>query len=202
MSVCGSLIVVIVELKQSIFVSMINPLLVWVFSHNKKVSPDLLYNFSNTATYKKYKQHEWQLYHPYRYEIIEQTRCNITLVTKLQREDNNRRWRCQVSTSENVTAVFQDFTSIFLFQNPPTAPNLIPSAATNCPVELPTSRIVLCVALPIMVIVVGLFTWRTDRKHLAKTSAAGIELQQMNCWLCLFFKPHWILDMLQTCYRF
>ncbi|KAG7479332.1 hypothetical protein JOB18_023260 [Solea senegalensis] len=30
-----------------------------------------------------------------RYELIAPTRCNITLVTKLQREDNNRKWRCQ-----------------------------------------------------------------------------------------------------------
>ncbi|XP_026231208.1 uncharacterized protein LOC113172451 [Anabas testudineus] len=116
-----------------------------------------------------------------RYEIRGQSRCNITLVTKLQGEDSNRRWRCQVITSENRRAVFQDFRSIFLFQNPPTVPNLTPSAAMHCPVELPISRIVLCVALPIMVFIVGLFTWRTDRKHLAKTSAADIELQQMNC---------------------
>ncbi|XP_071352366.1 uncharacterized protein [Trachinotus anak] len=113
-----------------------------------------------------------------RYELIGPTRCNITLVTKLQRDDNNRKWRCQLNTTENSREVFQDFTSAFLFQNPPTAQNLVPSSTVDCPVHLPISRIVLCVALPVMVIIVGFFTRRGDRR--AKTSAAGIELQEIS----------------------
>ncbi|XP_037631684.1 uncharacterized protein LOC119491612 [Sebastes umbrosus] len=113
-----------------------------------------------------------------RYEQIFRARCNITLVIKLQMEDNNRKWRCQVDTTENSTGLFLDFTSTFLFQNTPTAQNVVPSAPTDCPVQLPISRIVLCVALPVMVLIVGFFTWRGDRMR-AKTSATGIELKEI-----------------------
>uniref|UniRef100_A0A3Q3K9Q8 Immunoglobulin V-set domain-containing protein n=1 Tax=Monopterus albus TaxID=43700 RepID=A0A3Q3K9Q8_MONAL len=112
-----------------------------------------------------------------RYELTGQTRCNITLVTKLQMEDNNRKWRCQVNTTETSRAAFQDFTSTFLFQNPPIVQSLTPSAAMHCPVHLPISRIVLCVALPVMVIIVGLFTWRNDRKR-AKKTAASVKFRE------------------------
>ncbi|XP_040903278.1 uncharacterized protein LOC121187860 isoform X2 [Toxotes jaculatrix] len=115
-----------------------------------------------------------------RYELIGHTRCNITLVTKLQREDNNRKWRCQVNTTEHSRAAFQDFTSAFLFQNPSTAQTRIPSPPGDCEVQLPVSRIVLCVALPVMVIIVGFFTWRGDRER-ATTSAAGFQLREISC---------------------
>ncbi|XP_073346263.1 uncharacterized protein [Pagrus major] len=116
-----------------------------------------------------------------RYELIGRSRCNITLVTNLQREDNSRKWRCQVTTEGNIRAVFLDFTSSFLFQDAPTAPTApTPSTDVTCPVHLPISRIMLCVALPIMVIIVGVFTKRGDRRRV-KTSAAGIELQEVNC---------------------
>ncbi|XP_029026686.1 uncharacterized protein LOC114867818 isoform X2 [Betta splendens] len=114
-----------------------------------------------------------------RYEIVEQTRCSVLLVTTLQREDNSRRWRCQVETSENSSAVFQDFSSIFLLNRPLAAQTPGSPATMHCPVELPISRIVLCAALPVMVIVVSLWSRRTG-KHLAKTSAAATELQEIN----------------------
>ncbi|XP_056230460.1 uncharacterized protein LOC130167937 [Seriola aureovittata] len=113
-----------------------------------------------------------------RYELIGRTRCNITLLTILQQEDNNRKWRCQVNTTENGRAVFQDFTSAFLFQNPSTAQDLNHSSTMDCPFQLPISRIVVCVALPVMVIIVGIFTRRGDRKR-AEASAADIELQKI-----------------------
>ncbi|KAM8768304.1 uncharacterized protein AB9X84_021236 isoform 2-T2 [Acanthopagrus schlegelii] len=113
-----------------------------------------------------------------RYELIGRSRCSITLVTHLRRGDNNRVWRCQVTTKGNIRAAFQDFTSRFLFEDAPTA--LVPSADVSCPVHLPISRITLCVALPIMVIIVGVCTKRGDRRR-AKTSAAGIELQEVHC---------------------
>ncbi|XP_070685417.1 uncharacterized protein [Pempheris klunzingeri] len=113
-----------------------------------------------------------------RLKLTDHTRCSTTLTIRLLKEDNNRKWRCQVKTSENSTLVSQDFTSRFLFENPPTDLNLIPSATTNCKVQLPISRIVLCVALPVMVFIVGFFTWRGDRER-AKTSAAGFELQEI-----------------------
>ncbi|XP_045928693.1 uncharacterized protein LOC123985285 [Micropterus dolomieu] len=112
-------------------------------------------------------------------ELIGGTRCNTTLVTKLQREDKNRKLRCQVTTTENSRVVFLDFTAAFLFENHPTAQNLTNSATMGCPVELPISRIMLCVALPVMVIIVGFFTRRGGRKR-TKAFAAGIELQEMN----------------------
>ncbi|KAF7650203.1 hypothetical protein LDENG_00129860 [Lucifuga dentata] len=112
-----------------------------------------------------------------RYELIAHSRCNITMVMELQSEDNNRKWRCQLNTkTENSEVVFLDFTSAFFFQNPSTAQSLIPSDS-SCSVQLPISRIMLCVALFIMVIIVGFFTWRGDHKT-AKASAAGIELQE------------------------
>ncbi|XP_034722662.1 uncharacterized protein LOC117941747 [Etheostoma cragini] len=110
-----------------------------------------------------------------RYEQTIVTRCNITLAVKLRREDHNRKWRCQVHAGGNRRAEFLDFTSTFLFQDPPTAQNLVPSPGVDCPVELPVSRILVCVALPVMVLIVGFFTWRADHKR-AKTSAACIEL--------------------------
>ncbi|XP_026154299.1 uncharacterized protein LOC113125186 [Mastacembelus armatus] len=113
-----------------------------------------------------------------RYEMTDQTRCNITLVTKLQRDDNNRKWRCQVDTAKKHRAAFQDFTSTFLLHNPSTVQALLPSATMHCHVQLPISRIVLCVALPFMVVIVGFFTWRTDQR--ARASTNGIELQELN----------------------
>lgn len=114
-----------------------------------------------------------------RHQLIFNTSCHITLVTELKREDNNRKWRCQVRDRENSRAAFQDFTSAFLFQNPPTAQTPPPSSSSDGPVQLPISRIVLCVALPVMVLTVGFFTWRGDRKR-AKASAAGTKLQEIN----------------------
>ncbi|KAM4566939.1 uncharacterized protein PAE49_010390 [Odontesthes bonariensis] len=113
-----------------------------------------------------------------RYQLIENTRCNITLVTKLQTEDNNRRWRCQVNVTEHSRAAFLDFKSSFLFQNTPAAQTPKPAVHTECSFQLPISRIVLVVTLPLMLCVVGFFTWRADQKR-AKTSAAAFELQEV-----------------------
>lgn len=117
-----------------------------------------------------------------RYELTVYNHCNITLVTKLRREDNNRRWRCQVNTRENSTVVFLDLMSAFLFEDPPPVPTAGCSDCSGCS-YLPISRIVLCVALPVMVLIVGFFTWKADRKR-AKTSAAGIELWEVS-WLLI-----------------
>ena len=83
-----------------------------------------------------------------------------------------------MNTPSDSRAAFQDFTSTFLFQDPPTAQTSLLAATTDCQVDLPVSRIVLCVALPAMVLIVGFFTWREDRKR-AKTPAAGIELKEI-----------------------
>ncbi|KAF7218322.1 uncharacterized protein [Nothobranchius furzeri] len=114
-----------------------------------------------------------------RYQLIENTRCNVTLLIKLQAKDNNRRWRCQVNTTQNSRAALVDFRSSFLFQSPSTEQSLEPLATARCPVELPVSRILLCVALPLMVSIVGIFTWKTDHKK-AKMSAAVVELQEVH----------------------
>ncbi|XP_019965118.2 CD276 antigen-like [Paralichthys olivaceus] len=114
-----------------------------------------------------------------RYELISRTRCNSTLVTKLLVEDNHRKWRCQLNATRNSRAVFQDFTSSFLFQNPSTDQEVPPSSLTVCSERQHVSHIVLCVALPLMVITVGFFTWRGGR-HRTKTSAAEIQMQQIS----------------------
>ncbi|XP_041850946.1 uncharacterized protein LOC121646141 [Melanotaenia boesemani] len=111
-----------------------------------------------------------------RYSLIQNTPCNITLVTHLRMEDNNRRWTCQVNTTESSKAAFLDFTSSFLFQNSPTAQTLnSPAVSQDSSAQLPISRIVLCVALPLMVSIVGFYTWKVDHKR-AKVSAATFEL--------------------------
>ncbi len=125
-----------------------------------------------------------------RYELIDRTsRCNITLATTLQRQDNNRKWRCQVNTKDSSRVMSLDFTSTFLFDSP--AQDLLPSASFDCAHPLPVSRILLCVALPVMVIIVGCF--RGDCKR-AKTSAANIELQEIH-WLLI---PSFVLLLLLT----
>ncbi|XP_056297343.1 uncharacterized protein LOC130210869 [Pseudoliparis swirei] len=113
-----------------------------------------------------------------RHKLISGTSCNITLLTELKREDNNRKWRCQVSSRKNSRLAFLDFTSPFVFQNPLTAQNP-PSSSIDGPVQLPISRIALCVALPVMVLIVGFFTCREGPKQ-ARASATGIKLQGMN----------------------
>ncbi|XP_038144410.1 uncharacterized protein LOC119785723 isoform X1 [Cyprinodon tularosa] len=113
-----------------------------------------------------------------RYKLIENTRCNITLVTTLQMEDNNRKWRCQVDTSENKTAAFLDFKSSFLFLHGNTEQTVQPMVIEERRAELPISRILLCASLPLMVCIVGLFTWKQDRKK-TKTTAV-IELQEVH----------------------
>ncbi|MEQ2264564.1 hypothetical protein XENORESO_012648 [Xenotaenia resolanae] len=114
-----------------------------------------------------------------RYMLTENTRCNVTLATTLQTEDNNRKWRCQVDTKKNKKVAFLDFKSSFLFQNDHKDQIVQPSVTKEDPVELPISRIVLCVLLPLMVCIVGFFTWKSDQKK-AKTSAAVIELQDFH----------------------
>nr|XP_046244247.1 uncharacterized protein LOC124058759 isoform X2 [Scatophagus argus] len=114
-----------------------------------------------------------------RYELIGHTRCNITLVTNLGREDNNRKWRCQVNTKDNSRVSFLDFTSTFLFDGPPSNQSLVSSSVSDRLVHLPISRIMLCVALPLMAFIVAVVTRREDRQK-AKTSAAAIELQEVN----------------------
>ncbi|XP_027900356.1 uncharacterized protein LOC114161335 [Xiphophorus couchianus] len=113
-----------------------------------------------------------------KYKLTENTRCNVTLLIKLQAEDNNRKWRCQVDITENKKVTFLDFRSSFLFQNTDTDQTVKPPVTEECPAELPISRIVLCVVLPLLVCIVGFFTWKSDHKR-ATTSAAVIELQDV-----------------------
>ncbi|XP_043976432.1 uncharacterized protein LOC122833149 [Gambusia affinis] len=113
-----------------------------------------------------------------RHKVTENTRCNVTLLINLQAEDNNRKWSCQVDTTENKKVTFLDFRSSFLFQNTLTDQTVKPPVTEECLAELPISRIVLCAVLPLMVCIVGFFTWKSDHKR-AKISAAVIELQDV-----------------------
>ncbi|XP_068173656.1 uncharacterized protein [Antennarius striatus] len=96
-----------------------------------------------------------------RYQLIGHSHCHVTLVTTLQREDNSRRWRCQVITEEDVR-VFLDFMSIFLFEDPLSdQKKILPSS--DCPTHLPITRILFCVTLPALVVIMWMLTWRRDR---------------------------------------
>ncbi|CAG6008458.1 unnamed protein product, partial [Menidia menidia] len=113
-----------------------------------------------------------------RHQLVENGRCNITLVATLQPEDDNRRWTCLVNTSEHSQAAAVDIRSSFLIQRrPPAAPPTPP--AGPCPARPPISRIVLVVALPLMVVFVWLFSWRADHKR-DKTPAVSLRLQEVH----------------------
>ncbi|XP_030009007.1 uncharacterized protein LOC115432255 [Sphaeramia orbicularis] len=111
-----------------------------------------------------------------RYQLMEHSRCNVTLWTRLRADDHGRRWRCQANHTALSRLVSMDVTTSFLLGSVE-APVV---SALQCPLHLPVSRIVLCATLPIMVLMVALFTWRTDRKqnqNRKKETAAGIKLQ-------------------------
>lgn len=107
-----------------------------------------------------------------RSRLIGNTRCNITMVTNLVIEDNNRKWRCQVNTKEEDGVVFLDFTSTFVFES---SVLVIPATPPGCPLHLPIPRILLCVAMTVLVVMAGVFTWRKE-KNQARTPAAKVQL--------------------------
>ncbi|XP_034556729.1 uncharacterized protein LOC117825155 [Notolabrus celidotus] len=114
-----------------------------------------------------------------RFKILQTShnRCRVTLmVTNLQIEDTRRKWRCKVNDTQSPQGLSLDFKTKFLFGDPSSDQN--ETEAADSWDQLPISRIVLCVALPLMVVIVGFFTWRGDRKK-AGASAAGIELHEL-----------------------
>ncbi|XP_008307705.2 uncharacterized protein LOC103378310 [Cynoglossus semilaevis] len=111
-----------------------------------------------------------------RYKLTDPTPCNITLVIQLKKEDNNRKWRCQVKTAENGVSIIKEFTSAFLFHEE--GVSVGPPPQRDCPVQLPISRVVLCVVLPLMVITVGVFSWRRDRVN-ANVSKFKTDVQEV-----------------------
>ncbi|XP_034024943.1 uncharacterized protein LOC117509379 [Thalassophryne amazonica] len=113
-----------------------------------------------------------------RFKLFNASRCNVTLTMKLQEEDNDRTWRCQVKTTHGAVT-FLDFTSTFLFQWPSTSQGLTPATDTGRTVELPVTRIMLCAALTVVVLIVCVFTWRQGGKT-AKESVNTLELQLTN----------------------
>ncbi|XP_029923699.1 uncharacterized protein LOC115370700 [Myripristis murdjan] len=114
-----------------------------------------------------------------RYELIQGSSCNVTLAVRLQQEDNNRKWRCQMhSSTENHVMTLLDFRSTFVFQSPVSDPTVSPSSPEPPAAQLPISRIVLCAALPVMIVIVAVFTWRTDRKR-GREFAKAIEFQEI-----------------------
>lgn len=94
---------------------------------------------------------------------MENGRCNVTLVTTLRAADHGRRWRCQLNATGASGVQSVDFRSWFWSEPADGDPEPSPSGATVCS-ALPVSRVVLCVALPLMVVTVGLFTWRLDHR--------------------------------------
>jgi hypothetical protein len=122
-----------------------------------------------------------------RYQVTRVSGCDITLTVKLSRKDKNRKWCCQLTEGTRKTFVYLTSkvsggtmdpvrTIITAPQQPidgqsPPKPS---HSGTNNINELPISRIVLCVALPLMVIVYAVYTTRRNRP-LAEVSSV-IEL--------------------------
>uniref|UniRef100_A0A8C8FZY9 Ig-like domain-containing protein n=2 Tax=Oncorhynchus tshawytscha TaxID=74940 RepID=A0A8C8FZY9_ONCTS len=121
-----------------------------------------------------------------RYQVTRVSGCDITLTVKLWRKDKNRKWWCQLTEGTRKTFVYltskvsggtMDPVGTIITapqqpidgQSPPK-----PHSGTNNINELPISRIVLCVALPLMVIVYAVYTTRRNRL-LAEVSSV-IEL--------------------------
>ncbi|XP_041716120.1 uncharacterized protein LOC121548666 [Coregonus clupeaformis] len=99
-----------------------------------------------------------------RYKVTQLSHCDITLNMTLQREDNNRKWRCQLT---GKVEIFLDF--IFKF------------SGTSNAVKLPISRIMLFVTLTVMAAIVTIHTTRRNLPpkalHPQAEEASGIELQ-------------------------
>ncbi|XP_029964221.1 uncharacterized protein LOC115400474 isoform X2 [Salarias fasciatus] len=112
-----------------------------------------------------------------RHQLTEDSRCNVTLSTTLQADDHRRRWRCQVNTSSWDGVQSVDFTSTFWSEGADGDSDRVPSEVQECRAPLPISQVVLCVVLPLMVVSVGLFTWKLDRNR-AKASAAACRIQE------------------------
>lgn len=106
-----------------------------------------------------------------RTRLIENNRCNVTLVTSLETEDNNRKWRCQVNSIEEARAAFVDFTSAFVFESRAT----ISAAPLKCSFRLPAGRVLLCVLLGLVVATAGVFTCRRAQDRV-RGPAAGLQL--------------------------
>ncbi|KAM9317863.1 uncharacterized protein KZ484_022291 [Pholidichthys leucotaenia] len=104
-----------------------------------------------------------------RYQLFSSSPCNISLALKLQQEDDSRRFRCQVNTSDGSRGTFLDFRTSFLLLSSPQEPPV----SAPCPVDSPISRISLCVALPVMVAAVGVYTWRSARQRERRGGGGG-----------------------------
>lgn len=76
-----------------------------------------------------------------------------------------------MNTREETGVVFLDFRSTFLFESSLFGENLIFSALPECPFQLPMARILLCVVVTVVLVTVGVFTWRKE-KNIVGTSAA------------------------------
>ncbi|KAK6297656.1 hypothetical protein J4Q44_G00322390, partial [Coregonus suidteri] len=116
-----------------------------------------------------------------RYKVTQPSHCDITLNMTLQREDNNRKWRCQLT---GKVEIFLDFT----FKFSESTRTLIPASAPRNPhngtsnaVKLPISHIMLFVTLTIMAAIVTIHTTRRNLPpkalHPQAEEASGIELQ-------------------------
>lgn len=145
-------------------------------------------SLSNCKPISWNETHSWSCF-SYRHQLTKRSYCNATLVLNLQKEDDSRRWRCQVETKDDKRETHLDFTSSFLFESISSTRGLQPPA--ECPVRLPISRIVLCVALPLMVGIVGVVTWVSDRKRNRMLAAAQRrETMRMRLWPLLLTMSH------------
>ncbi|KAL0967692.1 hypothetical protein UPYG_G00255650 [Umbra pygmaea] len=120
-----------------------------------------------------------------RYQVTETSGCDITVT--LQREDNNRKWTCQLINNGNKETSI-DYTFMGPGSTSSTAtkdmPYTSPSYTGNNNVaELPISRIMLFVTLTIMVAIVTITTTMRNQPHESlhsQAEACGIELQVLD----------------------
>ncbi|CAF94965.1 unnamed protein product [Tetraodon nigroviridis] len=97
-----------------------------------------------------------------RTRLVDNSRCSVTLVTSLGTEDNNRKWRCQVSTKEEAGVVFLLFRSTFVFDSSGFGGTPPGSALDRDrdPPRPPLTRILLFVAATVVVVTAGVSMWR------------------------------------------
>ncbi|KAL0967694.1 hypothetical protein UPYG_G00255680 [Umbra pygmaea] len=122
-----------------------------------------------------------------RFQVTKTSYCDITLTVTLQREDNNRKWTCQLINNGNKETSI-DYTFMGPGSTSSTATQDMPYTSTSYTVnnnvaELPISRIMLFVTLTIMVAIVTITTTMRNQPYKSlhsQAEACVIELQVLD----------------------
>ncbi|KAJ7995332.1 hypothetical protein DPEC_G00243450 [Dallia pectoralis] len=115
-----------------------------------------------------------------RYQFSGTSHCDVTLIVTLQEEDNNRKWRCQLTDKGEVKTFIDfrsSFTSTFAVQSPESFSHYSTPPETGYTVHNAISRIVLCVTLPLLVLIGAV---HIRRKQQQADNSSGVEVQVVN----------------------